>query len=469
MTPAGDGAGARVAVANRSVHALHAALGVEGAAVDQPAPAYATVDFFVHCLGVAPPDLRLRLDGDTEAVAVPSPPTDAAPPALWITTASTGRAALEALLGAVGPAIELRVVAPADLPPLGSALRLAPLVLVGVADVAALQPAERAALADAAAFGATVVVAAGEGAGAADTLEALADVRLGAPAPPGPALGAALPRVTSRRILSAGPLATVRVEADGAPVLVERPLGLGRVRVLATPLTDLDAGPLARAALQYDTAALDGVLAWLAGAPPLADARGAALGWAPWIWVGALLLLGLVARRWPRLAAGLGGAALLGAAVAPAVDAAARPDAARVLFVPTGGGDAVAAVSLDVSLRGGGVRGLAAPAGAAFEALAPGTACLVSTPADARWILPGAPGDRRRLVYFARAAPGAPVGEDEGALPGWPPGPLAGAALRPVAVPAVLAAGAPAQGWLARPVAEAPAPPLRLGAPPPTP
>ncbi|MCB9538046.1 MAG: hypothetical protein H6704_17470, partial [Myxococcales bacterium] len=165
VAPTGDASGARVAVENRSVHALRAALGVDDADVEQPAPAYATVDFVVHCLGARPPALRLRLDGEVAPVEVPAPSLDAPPPALWITSARTGRAALEALLAEVGVEVELRAVAPAEMPSQGSALRLAPLILIGVADVARLQPTARDALADAAALGATVVVAAGEGAG----------------------------------------------------------------------------------------------------------------------------------------------------------------------------------------------------------------------------------------------------------------------------------------------------------------
>ncbi|MCB9527225.1 MAG: hypothetical protein H6701_02345 [Myxococcales bacterium] len=441
--PVGDGATTGVTLQNQSVHPLTTRLGPPGDdGLALVLPRYGTGTWLAQCVDGADgahPALALTVDRAAEPIDVPPIRFEAGPPALWIAAAATGRAALQETLRAALPGATLRHLAPADVPPGFAALRFAPLILISAADYAALQDAPRAAIRDAVAAGVTLIVATGEAGAEADALADLAPITLGPVHRPTGALGEHLPLATSARALIPGDGAATLLTADGAPVLVEAPRGLGRVRVIAVPLAELAPGALATAALTPPAEPLTHVLRWLDQAPPPAAGRAAILGPHTWALLAILIALALLARRHPRAALVLALPWWITALALPPQFSATRLDAARLLYIPIHGGGALAVGTLDLTLTRGGARTL--PAGTARVALEdarPGGACLIAHPAAAAWIIDGPPAAARRLTLFALVDT-LPDGDDKiGELPDWPAGHLAAATLRRVARPPTL-------------------------------
>lgn len=441
--PVGDGATTGVTLQNQSVHPLTTRLGPPGDdGLELTLPRYGTGTWLAQCVNGADgthPALTLTVDRTPEPIDVPPIQFPDGPPALWIAAAATGRAALQETLRTALPGATLRHLAPADVPPGFAALRFAPLILISAADYTTLQDAPRAALRDAVAAGVTLVVAAGEAGAEADALAELAPITLGPVHRPTGVLGDHLPLATSARALIPGDGAATLLTADGAPILVEAPRGLGRVRALAVPLTELAPGALATAALTPPGEPLTHVLRWLDQAPPPAAGRAAILGPHAWALLAVLAALALLARRHPRAALALAVPWWITALALPPQFTATRLDAARLLYIPIHGGGALAVGTLDLTLTRGGARTLPADtARVALEDARPGGACLIAHPAAAAWIIDGPPAAARRLTLFA-LVDALPDGDDKiGELPEWPDGHLAGATLRRVAHPAAL-------------------------------
>ncbi len=417
--PTGDGGGVVVRVENRNVHPTTARLG----GAELPVTGFGSGTFHVQCAGDDPPRLRLVFAGAEASVQVASTSFSEPPPVLWISDARRGRAALEAIVRPVSGSA-LKHLAPGEVPTLFAGLRFAPLLLVSAGDLARLPAAAREAVRGAVLAGSTLVVGTGDAAGPPDGLAQLAAIRLGSVAPPGPALGEALPNApTARGIEASGPGVVVRVEADGAPVILEAALGLGRVRVLTTSLKVVGAGPVADVAFARDDAALVQALSWMDGAPPLAQGERSIFALHVWALLAVLPLLGLIARRRPRWALMLAVPWLAAAVVVPPAATPTEAESARILYI----GSEIAIGTFDVRLGRGGPVDLATPVPAALEAARRGGACLVQGETGA-WSFHGEPGDRRRVAFLARL-PAPAVGPDqtrplEGAS--WPTGPLVG-------------------------------------------
>ncbi|MCA9544862.1 MAG: hypothetical protein KC613_10745, partial [Myxococcales bacterium] len=454
--PVGDGSALGVALNNPGVHPVTVAVG----AADEPAlegvvPGYAEQALRVQCAargaeGV--PALVARV-GDRELPLVGQPIAfPDGPPALWISGALQGRAALAEVVAGVRPGLALVHLEPKAVPHGFEALRFAPLIIVDGITMAALDPAARRAVQGAVAAGAVLVLAMGAADAPAAALDGFIDARPGETGSVGPALGAVLPQATSVRPLPPGPGAAVRLKADGHAVVVARAYGLGEVRAVGVALTALGAGAVARAALGEGPDGFGQALGWLERAPPLGD--GAGVRWSVWAWASLLVipLLGLVYRRWPRVAVALAAPGWLAAVWAPPVDEALGVDAERVLVLPLDEAEALAVGTVDITLGIGGGRTLAVGlADVALEDARPQGACLMRMGEQSAFVVQGEPGGRRRLSWLARI-PRPTAGAAEGTLPAWPPGPLAGGALRalpPDAVPAVLARPARSTaGWL---------------------
>ncbi|MEZ4431541.1 MAG: hypothetical protein R3F65_03950 [bacterium] len=341
--PVGDGATTGVTLQNQSVHPLTTRLGPPGDdGLALVLPRYGTGTWLAQCVDGADgihPALTLTIDRAAEPIDVPPIRFEGGPPALWIAAAGTGRAALQVTLRAALPGATLRHLAPADVPPGFAALRFAPLILISAADYAALPDAPRAAIRDAVAAGVTLIVATGEAGAEADALADLAPITLGPVHRPTGALGEHLPLATSARALIPGDGAATLLTADGAPVVVEAPRGLGRVRVIAVPLAELAPGALATAALTPPAEPLTHVLRWLDQAPPPAAGRAAILGPHTWALLAILIALALLARRHPAPRSPSRSPGGSPRSRSPQFSAT-RLDAARLLYIPIHGGGA---------------------------------------------------------------------------------------------------------------------------------
>lgn len=476
---AGDGGSTRVTVTNASVHLTP--LGA-GAAGGPPADfgtltGYGTTVFLAQCLGGAgghaPPALEVQLDRQRIPLAVPALDFTEGAPALWLGSETSGAAMLgEALRAAGVPRVIRRV--PAEVPAAFGALRFAPFILASAPDFAALQPAQRAAVEQAVAAGSTLVLATGEGGVDAALVQKWTGVTLGEALHPGPAARAAVPRAVAQRRLSFTPESGAHplLVADDTSLIVEAPWGLGRVRILAVALDELEPGTVASTAFGVPPDDRGAALSWLAAQPALPS--GGEIPFSPWVWATLVALagLGVLSRRSPRIAAA-GAVPLLGAALyLPPGGPAVVAEEARVLVLPVGEG-ALALGALDLRFgRGGALTLDAGHLPVAIEDALPDGGCLLVAPDRAAWALHTAPGSSARVrfvTWMAKAPEGG--GTAEGNLPAAGTGALSGAALErleaPVELPLGPNAGTPTHSaWRVQvPAAVAP-PPVVVSAPP---
>lgn len=425
VAPAGAGGVARVTVTNASVHPLPLGVGAAGGEPFDlgPVPGYGTSSFLVECVAgeaPAPPSLDVRIDRDRIPLALP-PPDEAAPPALWLGTDPAGTAVLSEVLRANG--VE-RIVrrAPAEMPASFAALRAAPFLVASAPDLAALAPAQRAAVEQAVAAGTTLVLATGEGGTSAGLVKAWIGVELGEEVHPGPAARAAVPKAIALRRLALGPESPGRplVLADDRPLVVEAVWGLGRVRVLAMALDELESGAVAEAAFRRPPDELASLRTWLSDrSPPLADRfplSNLAFGL-----IAGLAGLAALARRLPRVAAA-GTVPLLGVALwLPPGGAPVAVTGARMALVPVGAG-ALVVGNLDLQAGRGGPSTLGAwTAPLALERARSAGACLVNAGSASAWVFRRPPGETTRVDYL-QWLDHAPDTTDEAALdaPGAP-------------------------------------------------
>ncbi|MCK6571844.1 hypothetical protein L6V77_12210 [Myxococcota bacterium] len=442
---AGDGGSTRVTVTNASVHTLPVAA---GAAEGRLAPfgelgGYGSASFLAQCL--LPDDeaaraLVVALDRQRFSVTIPPIDFREGLPAVWIGDEARGAATLGAALEAAGIRRVLRHPV-AEMPRSFSALRFAPFLVAAAPDFARLDARQRSAVEQAVAAGGTLVLATGEGGLEPDLLRRWLGVTLGGIEHPGPAARAAVPRAVTLRQLGRtpeGPAAPL-VEADGLALVIESPFGLGRVRILAHALDELEPGPVAEAAFATGPDERGPLLSWLqAGAPPLGGGR-SPFGAAAWGCLGALVALGLVSRRMPRFAAA-GTLPLLGAALAlPPGGEPLEAEAARALLLPVAEG-ALVFGSVDLRFGRGGAQAVAAgPMPLALEEAAPGGACLLAGETGAAFILDAEAGSAARIDYLGFVPDAPPAGGvPTTALPAGGDATLAGAPLVPVAVPVPL-------------------------------
>lgn len=442
ITPIGDGGTTGITLQNQRVHPLTTHLGPpDDPGLELTLPRYGTGTWLAQCVNghdATHPALTLTLDRAPAPITVPPMHFPDGPPALWIATTPTGRATLEATLRTAHPGATLRHLTPTEVPTSFAALRFAPLILISAADYTTLAPAPRAALRDATAAGVTLIIATGEAAGEPDALADLAPITLGPVNRPTGALAHHLPLATSTRTLTPGEGATPLLTADGHPLILEAPHGLGLIRVIAIPFADLAPGQLTTLALTPPKDPLTHALRWLDQAPPPSAATTAILAPHTWALLALLLALALLARRHPRPALLLAIPWWITALAIPPQLTTTRLDTARILYLPLRDG-ALAIATLDLTLTRGGPRTL--PTGTprvALEDARPGGACLIAHPTAAAWILDGPPAAPRRLTLFALIDQ-APEGADKiGTLPDWPEGHLAGATLRRVTRPHAL-------------------------------
>lgn len=458
--PIGDGGSVAISLQNATVHPQVAdVLGVEF-----PIAPHAEGVAWVQCAGT-PPEFSVQHHGREARFVPPAIAFEDGPPALWITSARSGRAGLEKRLTRIRGATHVKIVEPKAVPAWFGALRFAPLLMTSISTWSELSDGQRAALRQAAAAGSILIIGAGEGDAPVDALEGLTAARFLALERVGAAMLEALPRASTRRLLAAD---TPRIMADGAPLVVTQPYGLGEIRLVGARLTEIDPGPVGEATFGGGGDALGAILDWIGAQPGIADARRSPF--APWVWYALLGLLGLavVARLTPRIAA-IGGAVwVIGAALLPPVAAEHTTDSARIMAIPIDQTEHLLVGTVDVTLGRGGTHVLPAGVHSSLDEAQPGGACRLGDARQAAWVLAGEPNARRRLTVFAfgpASAAGAAVEED-------PPAP---GSLR-AANASLLSALAPDAGMGERgrreigryftPAKAAPAPPLILQAAP---
>lgn len=401
--PVGDGGSLALTLQNATVHPQTAE--IEGASF--AIPPHGEVVAYVQCAG-EPPRLSVRHQGRTHPVEGRPVAFEHGPPALWITSAREGRAALEKRLEQIRGATPVELIEPKAVPTWFGALRFAPLLLISVSTWAELAPDQRDAIRRATASGAILVIGAGEGEVPSTALDGLTAARFGELERGGPALLEALPRAsTRRRLAAAGP----RILADDAPLLVVEPYGLGEVRLIGARLSDVDPGPVGRAVFGGGGERLGAILDWIGGQPGLTEARRSPF--AARVWLALLALIGLagLSRIAPRAAVGGGIAWLVGAAILPPNVAEITTDASRAIAVPVSQSEDLVVATLDLTLGRGGHHVLPAGAQTSLDDARPGGACRLGDGAAGQWIVAGEPNARRRLTLFGfgKATLGGPA------------------------------------------------------------
>lgn len=408
QTTIGDGGSVAVTLQNATVHRQLDAVGGLELAVEP----HASATVYVQCAGTAP-RLDVRHRGHTDPFTPPVIAFPDGPPAVWITSARQGRAALARRLTATRGATDVLAMAPRDVPTWFGALRFSPMILLGASTWAELTDPQRMAITRATASGATLVIGAGEGAVPAEALTGLIDVRLGALERVGPAMLTAIRGASTRRAFTTP---RPRMLADGGPLVAQAPYGLGEVRVVGARLTEVGAGAVGEAVFAAAPDRLGPILDWASAQPALSDQR--ASPFAPWIWYALLALMGLgVLARWAPRVAAIGALVWGVAAMAlPPTHGALSVDGARFIAIPAGASHLVVG-TVDMTLGRGGVHRLRGGPAASLDDARPGGACRVGRGEAAMWIVEGAPNVRRRLTIFGfvddlapgRAVDGAPA------------------------------------------------------------
>ena len=429
--PAGDGGSTRITVTNASVHTQALSSGTIGGVLGDfgVLAGYTSASFLAQCVESVPgasPRLEAVLGQQHVTLTVAPLDFSLGAPALWLGNDMAGTATLGEALRAAGVSEVVRRT-PAELPAAFGALRFAPFILASAPDFAALQPAQRAAVEQAVAAGTTLVLATGEGGVEPDLVRTWTGVSLGGAEHPGAAARSAVPRAVALRALTFNSEhgATPRLMADAQPLIVEVPWGLGRVRILAVALDELELGPVAAAAFAPTSDERSPLVSWLAAQPPLPGLGVSPFSAGVWGVLAGLLGLALLSRRAPRLAAG-GTLPLLGVALwLPPGGAAVTADHARIALVPVGGHSALAYGSIDLRYGRGGGQTLAAGQGpVALEDVRPGGGCLLVAPDRAAWALNAEPGAAVRVQFLSWLAEAPSEGGTlEGALP-WGEGVL---------------------------------------------
>ncbi|MBU0552435.1 hypothetical protein KKF91_04310 [Myxococcota bacterium] len=417
LEPIGDGGARRLIVKNPNVYPLSVAIGHDDATRALEIEGYGEATLHLQCVDRGAP-LTLTLQADkTQTFDPPRLAFPDGPPALWLTSARQGRGALAALIAPHAPGVHLRHLSLSASPADFAALRFAPLLLISLADLERLTPARREALRGAVASGATLVLTAGSVEGHAASLAGWSPATLGETARPGPEVLSAISHASARRALIANG-ATTRIIADGAPLVVESRLGLGRVRVVGLSFSDLGAGVVAEALFTP----VDGIgpaLRWVAAAS-LPQAPKRLFSGAVFIALGLIPILALIARRWPRLSLPLIVAWGVFSLLIPATPPPLQLDALRVLEIPFAADKALFIAAADLSLRRSGAHRLPSTLEAVSLEDLSQRGCLIKGAGAADWLFEGEVGARRRLTLFAiDAATGEGAPSDEQLAGPW--------------------------------------------------
>jgi len=261
-------------------------------------------------------------------------------------------------------------------------------------------------------------------------------------------LSSSLPSPTYRRLFLSRDV-KVLLKLNEAPLVVESPYGMGRVRVSAVPLKSIPPGDIAKRVFAVEHESSRQLSAWLnSSAPPLATAP-RLFNHRLWVLIGFIPLLAWVARRRPRLLM-LGGAGWVTAAlIYTPLPPSASISAARTLYLPLDQG-ALSLGLLDISSAERGEHLIPLkPRPLSLLSAESTSSCLiqelesevmsssfkVNLPLKAMWLLlKGEIGERARVSYLAPVAdPPVDLPSQAGlTLPSWPQGPWSEAQLAPL-------------------------------------
>lgn len=300
--------------------------------------------------------------------------------------------------------------------------------------------------------GATLVIGTGDMAGDEQLIQEFIPVGLGQVKPTGGALLEQLPQVSSYRTLFPRAGAYPIVIADNQPIAIESQLGLGKVRVLAVRLNELNSGKISNRVLKSDWSARTQLEEWLdLTMPPLTQSP-RLLNDQIWPMLFLIPLIFFLARgRWSYILIGSLCWVLLTIIKAP-LFVPTSIKRAHLVYVPMGeGAITLAQVDLNSFDRGGRAEPVNSRHLSLISSESQG-ACLIHTlkqldtngqgseeqsnlPNESWWIINSELGERQRFKYinYAPSIPRVDQKQSAQYISDWPAGPWSGAKIEALA------------------------------------
>ncbi|MEE2644361.1 MAG: hypothetical protein VYD19_05460 [Myxococcota bacterium] len=442
----GDRSVVEVKVKNLTGRSKQFLLGAEGQGVEGELEPFSPISYLARCFRrqaeQPTPKLTLTLeDRDYPLESFAARPSDPRP-ILWFSsnmkTNRLVRGSFLKSLRSVHPDAIIHEIDLQNFPAHFSALQRAQLLVIDLSSLLTLTPSQRDLFRALVAAGATLVIGTGDNAGAPFALEDFSSVLLGSTTRVGRVLAAKLRAVDGVRPLTPRGEAYPLVIVDGRPLVVEEPLGMGRVRTVGVQLYQLNPGATTQKIFSIGAHQQEQLSAWIEGMmPPLSPPPHLLKGRLFWL----ILLLPLIflfsRGRW-RLLLGGGAVWLLLALLEMPVNAPLQIERAQLLYIPLNRGGVVLG-QLDLSFYQRGIQSI------------PGSrsgiqSVLLDTPSEGAcqihaldslggedwWLMQGQVGERQRFRFIASVETIPPPLPDlpPARLPSWPPGPWSGAPLQ---------------------------------------
>ena len=300
--------------------------------------------------------------------------------------------------------------------------------------------------------GSTLVIGTGDMAGDERLIQEFIPVGLGQVKPTGGALLEQLPQVSSYRTLFPRAGAYPIVIADNQPIAIESQLGLGKVRVLAVRLNELNTGEISNRVLKSDWTARAQLEEWLdLTMPPLTQSP-RLLNDQIWPMLFLIPLIFFLARgRWSYIMIGSTCWVLLTIIKAP-LFVPTSIKRAHLVYVPMGeGAITLAQVDLNSFDRGGRAESVKSEHLSLISAESQG-ACLIHTlkqlstngqsndgqsqlKNESWWLINSELGERQRFKYisYAPSIPRVDQRQNVQYISDWPTGPWSGAKIEALA------------------------------------
>ena len=446
LSAVGDRSLVELKIKNASGRRQASQLGAEGQGVTDTLEPFSSVRYLIRCLrrrSEQPiPALTLTLDGREYPLerfaARPSDPE----PIVWLSgdmkVNRLVRRGFLQLIRSVHPDAVIHELALRDISEHLhlQLLQRAPLLLIDLSSLLALDPQKQTLLRALVAAGATLVIGTGENHGASFALESFSDVLLGNTTQVGRTVSAKLRSVDGVRPLTARGEAYPLVIADGAPLVVEELSGMGRVRTVGVQLHQLSPGETADAVFRLHLGQRKQLETWIEGMmPPLSAPPHLLEAQLLWLllFIPLLFFVARGRRRWLLTGSALW---LLAALIESPISDPMQIERAQLLYLPMDRGGVVLG-QLDLSFYERGFQSIP-ETGEGLQL------SLLDTPnegacqlhaldalGESWWLLQGQVGERQRFRFIAyvETLPSPVEGRAPLRMPPWPPGPWSDAPL----------------------------------------